>query len=116
VTASQGWRFPITQPSAAVNLPDSVGVLSVARHRGPRCPAIPIPSVRPIRYLYTYLISVLHTPDRRQERKHTNKTQPNMAYVAVAKALYDYEAQDAQDELTFKEDQILYILEKEDEQ
>jgi hypothetical protein len=39
-----------------------------------------------------------------------------MAYVAVAKALYDYEAQDAQDELTFKEDQILYILEKEDEQ
>ncbi|KAJ9119856.1 hypothetical protein QFC24_005570 [Naganishia onofrii] len=39
-----------------------------------------------------------------------------MAYVAVAKALYDYQAQDPQDELSFKEDQVLYILEKEDEQ
>jgi hypothetical protein len=39
-----------------------------------------------------------------------------MAYVAVAKALYDYEAQDPQDELSFKEDQVLYIVEKEDEQ
>ncbi|KAJ9096055.1 hypothetical protein QFC21_005420 [Naganishia friedmannii] len=39
-----------------------------------------------------------------------------MAYVAVAKALYDYEAQDPQDELSFKEGQVLYILEKEDEQ
>ncbi|KAJ9095800.1 hypothetical protein QFC19_007414 [Naganishia cerealis] len=39
-----------------------------------------------------------------------------MAYVAVAKALYDYEAQDPQDELSFKEDQVLYILEKEDDQ
>ena len=39
-----------------------------------------------------------------------------MAYVAVAKALYDYEAQDPQDELSFKEDQVLYIVQKEDEQ
>lgn len=38
-----------------------------------------------------------------------------MAYVAVAKALYDYAAQDPEDELSFKEDQILYIVDKEDD-
>lgn len=36
-----------------------------------------------------------------------------MAYVQLAKALYDYEAQ-AGDELSFKEDDTLYILEAED--
>lgn len=36
-----------------------------------------------------------------------------MAYVQVAKALYDYEAQ-AEDELTLKEDDSLYILEADD--
>jgi len=37
-----------------------------------------------------------------------------MAYVAVVKALYDYEAQDPEGELSFKEDQIIYVIEKED--
>ncbi|RXK37875.1 hypothetical protein M231_04874 [Tremella mesenterica] len=37
-----------------------------------------------------------------------------MAYVAVAKALYDYTAQDPETELSLKEDQIVYIIEKED--
>lgn len=37
-----------------------------------------------------------------------------MAYVGVVKALYDYEAQDPEDELSFKEDQVLYLIEKED--
>ncbi|PWN26743.1 hypothetical protein BDZ90DRAFT_232859 [Jaminaea rosea] len=36
-----------------------------------------------------------------------------MAYVQLAKALYDYEAQ-AEDELTLKEDDVLYILEADD--
>ena len=39
-----------------------------------------------------------------------------MAYVAVAKALYDYEAQDPETELSLKEDQILYVIEKEDDE
>ncbi|WWC73129.1 uncharacterized protein I206_107095 [Kwoniella pini CBS 10737] len=38
-----------------------------------------------------------------------------MAYVAVAKALYDYDAQDPETEISFKEDQIFYIIEKEDD-
>ncbi|KAI9636713.1 uncharacterized protein MKK02DRAFT_26463 [Dioszegia hungarica] len=38
-----------------------------------------------------------------------------MAYVAVVKALYDYEAQDPETELALKEDQIAYVIEKEDE-
>ncbi|WWD06734.1 hypothetical protein V865_004829 [Kwoniella europaea PYCC6329] len=38
-----------------------------------------------------------------------------MAYVAVAKALYEYDAQDPETELSFKEDQIFYIIEKEDD-
>ncbi|WWD21143.1 hypothetical protein CI109_105624 [Kwoniella shandongensis] len=39
-----------------------------------------------------------------------------MAYVAVAKALYEYTAQDPETELSFKEDQIFYIIEKEDDE
>lgn len=39
-----------------------------------------------------------------------------MAYVAVVKALYDYTAQDPQDEISFKEDQVLYIIEKGDDE
>lgn len=39
-----------------------------------------------------------------------------MAYVAVAKALYDYVAQDPETELSFKEDQVVYVIEKEDEE
>jgi hypothetical protein len=39
-----------------------------------------------------------------------------MAYVAVAKALYDYAAQDPETELSLKEDQLVYIIEKEDEE
>jgi hypothetical protein len=39
-----------------------------------------------------------------------------MAYVAVAKALYDYEAQDTETELAFKEEQLIYVIEKEDEE
>ncbi|BEI84339.1 hypothetical protein CcaverHIS002_0409430 [Cutaneotrichosporon cavernicola] len=39
-----------------------------------------------------------------------------MAYVAVVKALYDYTAQDLEDELSFSEDQILYIVEKGDDE
>ncbi|ORX39089.1 hypothetical protein BD324DRAFT_587922 [Kockovaella imperatae] len=38
-----------------------------------------------------------------------------MAYVAVVKSLYDYAAQDPDTELSLKEDQVLYIIEKEDE-
>ncbi|WRT69028.1 uncharacterized protein IL334_006011 [Kwoniella shivajii] len=38
-----------------------------------------------------------------------------MAYVAVAKALYEYTAQDPETELSFQEDQIFYIIEKEDD-
>lgn len=41
---------------------------------------------------------------------------PTMAYVAVVKALYDYAAQDPETELALKEDQICYIIEKEDEE
>ncbi len=37
-----------------------------------------------------------------------------MAYVAVAKALYDYAAQDPETELSFSEDQIVYVIDKED--
>lgn len=37
-----------------------------------------------------------------------------MAYVAVAKALFEYAAQDPETELSFREDQILYVIEKED--
>lgn len=37
-----------------------------------------------------------------------------MAYVAVAKALYDYQPQDPDTELAFHEDHILYIIDKED--
>ncbi|KAK8843340.1 hypothetical protein IAR55_006996 [Kwoniella newhampshirensis] len=39
-----------------------------------------------------------------------------MAYVAVAKALYEYTAQDPETELSFKEDQLFYIIEKEDDE
>ncbi|WVN87949.1 uncharacterized protein L203_103146 [Cryptococcus depauperatus CBS 7841] len=39
-----------------------------------------------------------------------------MAYVAVAKALYDYTPQDPETELAFAEDQILYIIDKEDDE
>ncbi|ORY24778.1 hypothetical protein BCR39DRAFT_545879 [Naematelia encephala] len=38
-----------------------------------------------------------------------------MAYVAVVKALYDYTAQDPETELSFKEDEIIYVIEKEDD-
>lgn len=37
-----------------------------------------------------------------------------MYYTSVCKALYDYKAQ-SDDELTFKEDDILYILDKEED-
>ena len=37
-----------------------------------------------------------------------------MSYVAVAKALYEYAAQDPETELSFGEDQIVYVIEKED--
>jgi hypothetical protein len=39
-----------------------------------------------------------------------------MAYVAVVKALYDYAPQDAETELALKEDDIAYIIEKEDDE
>lgn len=39
-----------------------------------------------------------------------------MAYVAVAKALYDYQPQDPDTELAFHEDHILYIIDKEDDE
>lgn len=39
-----------------------------------------------------------------------------MSYVAIVKALYDYEAQDPEEELSFKEDQVLYVIDKEDDQ
>ena len=39
-----------------------------------------------------------------------------MAYVAVVKALYDYAAQDPETELSLKEDDIAYVIEKEDEE
>jgi hypothetical protein len=39
-----------------------------------------------------------------------------MSYVAVVKALYDYDAQDPETELSFKEDSILYVIEKEDDE
>lgn len=39
-----------------------------------------------------------------------------MAYVAVVKALYDYAAQDPETELGLKEDQIAYVIEKEDDE
>lgn len=41
---------------------------------------------------------------------------PTMAYVAVAKALYDYQPQDPDTELAFHEDHILYIIDKEDDE
>jgi hypothetical protein len=37
-----------------------------------------------------------------------------MKYIDVCKALYDYEA-GSEDELSFKEDDILYILERDDD-
>ena len=37
-----------------------------------------------------------------------------MKYTAVCKALYDYEAQ-SDEELSFKEDNMLYILDKDDD-
>jgi hypothetical protein len=37
-----------------------------------------------------------------------------MRYVAVTKSLYDYEAR-TEDELSVKEDDILYVIDKEDE-
>ena len=37
-----------------------------------------------------------------------------MSFVSVAKALYAYDAQDPETELSFDEDQILYVIEKED--
>lgn len=39
-----------------------------------------------------------------------------MAYVAVVKALYEYAAQDPETELSLKEDQICYVIEKEDDE
>jgi hypothetical protein len=39
-----------------------------------------------------------------------------MAYVAVVKALYDYPAQDPETELSLKEDQLVYVIEKEDDE
>jgi len=39
-----------------------------------------------------------------------------MAYVGVVKALYDYDAQNPEDEISFKEDQVLYIVEKGDDE
>lgn len=39
-----------------------------------------------------------------------------MAYVAVVKALYEYLAQDAETELSLEEDQIVYVIEKEDDE
>lgn len=39
-----------------------------------------------------------------------------MAYVAVVKALYDYTAQDPDTELSLREDQIAYVIEKEDDE
>jgi hypothetical protein len=39
-----------------------------------------------------------------------------MSFVAIAKALYDYDAQDPAEELSFKEDQIFYVVDKEDDQ
>jgi actin cytoskeleton-regulatory complex protein SLA1 len=36
-------------------------------------------------------------------------------YVSICKALYDYEAQN-EDELSFKEDDVLYILDNDDEE
>ena len=39
-----------------------------------------------------------------------------MAYVAVVKSLYEYEAQDPETELSLKEDQVLYVIEKEDDE
>lgn len=38
-----------------------------------------------------------------------------MSYVAVCKALYDYDAQDPETELSFKEEQVIYIVDKEDD-
>ena len=39
-----------------------------------------------------------------------------MAYVAVVKALYEYAAQDPETELSLKEDQVCYVIEKEDDE
>lgn len=39
-----------------------------------------------------------------------------MAYVAVVKAQFEYTAQDPETELSFSEDQILYVVEKEDDE
>ena len=39
-----------------------------------------------------------------------------MAYVAVVKSLYDYAAQDPETELSMQEDQVLYVIEKEDDE
>lgn len=46
----------------------------------------------------------------------SHRTPPTMAYVAVAKALYDYQPQDPDTELAFNEDHILYIIDKEDDE
>jgi hypothetical protein len=39
-----------------------------------------------------------------------------MVYVAVVKALYDYTAQDPETELSFKEDEMLYVIEMEEDE
>lgn len=39
-----------------------------------------------------------------------------MSYVAVVKALYEYTAQDPDTELSLAEDQICYVIEKEDDE
>ena len=39
-----------------------------------------------------------------------------MAYVAVVRSLYEYAAQDPETELSMQEDQVLYVVEKEDDE
>jgi hypothetical protein len=46
----------------------------------------------------------------------TSPAPSEMAYVAVVKALYDYVAQDPDGELSFSEDQIIYVVDKEDDE
>lgn len=59
----------------------------------------------------------------KEPRRHPSLSLPphlsspsTMAYVAVAKALYDYQPQDPDTELAFHEDHILYIIDKEDDE
>lgn len=40
----------------------------------------------------------------------------NSSYLAVLKALYDYETPQSDDELAIKEDQLLFLIEKVDEE